>query len=524
MKPLIWNRHGLTDRDAIAKAYLTEGNTSELNAGGRLNPEQQLSVYQAMRVQSTLLGPRMGVNPMAAHPSMLPPNASNPSLPNIDALAAIQGGGPLPAASGGPGISFINQTNGRMSGTVEGFLRSGHVLHPATQGTPQRGPSPSTIKPRTRTWELKKFSLKDEWSTEMTFETILEDRMSEYILGGTIPLAVNDLEHLALYGDEDIVPGNDPLETVLSINDGWLKQLRAESPKLSHAGDFINSDFWYAMLRKLPDLYRSRELFWFCNRRLQLDWTQYLGSRGAGAIEASLALGGRGIAPCGIQFWDVPLLRTDEPIVQASAATSARVKSYNFDQFRFPVDAYQIGVNIDGAGEVVISFPTTEASNKQDRTVSASRAINLINDALVAAHGRAYANVARHAEGGKIELLSPTAGGGSSIALTAQDANALPALGFEAGTTTGVAANGGGTSYNGTTCLLLHPAVLEMRVSTAPQGTNAAGFRQSVKYVQETDMYRYDGYGYMDFTTSAPEAVVVGENIRVSREGEVPLN
>ena len=352
-----------------------------------------------------------------------------------------------------------------------------------------------------------------------------EDRLSEFLMAAIFPIAVHDLEHMALYGDTDIVPdGSDPLLDVLSINDGWLKQMNNESPSVDAGGAFVDENFFYQMLRSMPDLYQGFEKYWFANQRVDLDWRQYLTARGPGAVVSDLALGARGLAPCGVPFWNVPLLRTDEAIVQSAAAVEARVVSYNFDLFKFPTDAYQISLNVDAVGAVVISFPTVESTLKQDRTVSISRLVNLINAALVDAHGSAYANVARIAQGGRLELRSPTAGAASSIVLAAPVSNALPVLGFSAGTITGVAAAGGGSTYNGTTVFLCNPANLQMRISTVAVGTNSAGFRQYIKYHQSRDTFSYDAWGYTAFTLGAPEGIIVGKNLRVARVGEVPAN
>ena len=352
-----------------------------------------------------------------------------------------------------------------------------------------------------------------------------EDRFTEFLMSAMVPMAVHDLEVLALYGDEDTVPdGLNPELDLLSINDGWLKQMNAESPDVDAGGAFADENFYYAMVRQMPDLYQPLLKYWFCNQKVELDWAQLLTARGAGAMEASLALGLRRPAPCQIQFWSVPLMKTDVAIVQATAATAARVVGYGRDMFRFPVDAYQISLNVDGSGAVVISFPTVEAASKQDRTVTVARAVQIINAAMVDAKGTDYAHVASIAPGGRIELRSPTTGAGSHVALVAPLANALPILGFSAGTTDGVAADGGGSTYNGTSVFLTAPSNLQMRVSTAPQGSNAAGFRQFTKYLQETDHFRYDAWGFCDFTLGAPEAIVVGKNVRVARVGEIPSN
>ena len=522
---LLWKRHGMQDRDQIAKTYLTEGGSSELNAGGKLNPEQQLQVYNAIRAQSTLLGPRMGGQAPAVAPGYATPESSAPGMPEGSALDGRMPGAPQTTAVGGPGIDFINVTNGRMTGTVEGFLRSGHIVKPATQATHLHGPRTSILKPRARNWELKKFGLEQEWSTEETFQTVYEDRLSEFLMSAIFPIAVNDLELMALHGDEDIVPdGSDPLDDILAINDGWLKHMRQESPKVDQKGAFPDENFFYAMLRQMPDLYQPLMKYWFAHNKVSLDWRQYLTTRGPGAYVADMALGGRGLAPCGIQFWDVPLLKIDEPVVQSAAATPARVISTNFDMFRFPTDAYSFSLNVDGAGAVVITFPTVEAAMRQDKTVTTARAVQIINDALVAAHGIAYSGIARIGQGGRLELLSSTAGAGSSLVLAATSVNALPVLGFPAGTITGVAALGGGVTYNGTSVFLANPTNLQMRVSTAAIGTNAAGFRQYLKYRQSQDTTRYNAWGFVDYTLGAPEGIILGQNVRVARPGEIPGN
>ena len=68
----MWKHHGLKDREKIAKAYLVEGSTSDLNAGGRLDPEVQEAAFQFMRAQSTLLSPKLSAQWQPQGPSAGP--------------------------------------------------------------------------------------------------------------------------------------------------------------------------------------------------------------------------------------------------------------------------------------------------------------------------------------------------------------------------------------------------------------------------------------------------------------------
>lgn len=523
MGQIFWQRHNKgNDVEALAKMYLTEGNTSELNAGGKMNPEQQLGAMQAVRAQSTLLAPHM---PTAVAPGgpFLPAVANpNPMVPNV----GVPGLSGAPVGMSGPGIDFIASSTGRTSGTVESFLATGYVVKGATQATQNAGPARSILRPRALEWAYKKYHVLQEWSKEETWQTLLMDRWDEFLMSRLVPIIAGNLELAFLHGDESIIPaaGDDEAE-LLSVNDGWLKQMKALSPQIDYQGSFIDDALWYAMIRQFPSMFQPRRKYWFCNPAMPIDWLQILQARGAGAIEASAALGGASVAPLGIQFWTVPVLKIDEAITTVAAATNAYVRGVAQDQFAFPPDAYQFTINVNGQGAVTVVFPHTGNASKQLRSHSAYAVCKRINDALVDEYGdNTYRHVARVGQRGQIELITPNTGAARSIVLSAPVSSCLGVLGFTAGTTNGqdAAAGATNTTYNGTSLFLTLPENLQWRTSTAPMGTGEGGFSQHLKYRQENDSFRYDAYAHHDVTLGLPEACVLAYGLKVARSGENP--
>lgn len=529
MPPIVrmWNDIDLTrGRQELARIYLTEGGNSEMSAGGMLLPEQQGAVLQAMRAQSTLLSPFMpGIaGPNNGTSSVYPATANpNPMIPN---QSSTWSGSPgmAPIASGGPGISYVVHGNGKMTGTIEGFLATGHVTRGATQATNDPRRAANVLKPFTREWRLRKNHVEQEWAKEQTFQTILEGQWETFLFNHLMPLCANDAETAALHGDEDIV-GTDPRSELLKINDGWLKQMRAQSRSIDYRGSFVDEALFFEMLRGYPDLFQPRRKYWFCHPAITMDWMQVMRASGAGAVEASMALMGMMPPPLGTQFWTIPLLSVDEAITTVAAATPARAQGTTQDQFIFPTDAYRVNFNINGAGVVTVPFPHQLAAVKEDRSLSIYRVCKIINDALVAAHGVTYRFVARPGQFGRLELVTPNTGAARSIVIAAPSSSALGVLGLTAGTYSGqdADAGGGNTLSCGTSLFLSMPENLVYRVSTAPMGSGEGGFSQAMKYIQESDSHRYDAYYYSDHTLDVPEASVIAYGVRAARSGESPV-
>jgi hypothetical protein len=337
-----------------------------------------------------------------------------------------------------------------------------------------------------------------------------------------MPLMVNDLEQMALLGDDDIVPTDDRT-ALLSANDGWLKQMRARSTRIHYDGNYVELPLFFEMMRSFPKLYMPREKYFFCNPAVILDWIQAMSLRAGGALEASMALTGAAPAPLGVQFWPIPLLPTDDAINTITTAVPARAAGTKADYFKFPTDGYQISLNVDGEGATVVTFPHVNDASLMDRQISAQRVANIINDALVADHGSAFREVARVDQFGRIELTSPTDGAASSITVAAGAANGLPTLGLTAGAYAGADANdAGNTLYQGTSLFLTTPANLQWRVSVAAPDSGEGGFQQYLKYEQETDSYRYDAYSWHDFTLVEHSAAVLVEGLRVAVGSQSP--
>jgi hypothetical protein len=514
-----WKQHGL-NRETVNKMYLAGGDLSTIAAGGRLDPEQQLDTLNAIRAMSGLLGPVVGMGPRAAGPGFLEPTA------------AQSAGGPTPAPGsalyapmGGPGVSFINVTSGRTSGVIEGFVGGGYVVEGATEATAPVGAAPKVLTPRAREWVLRKLHMWQQWSQEITWQSILEDRFGDFLFENFFPLVADNLEQLALFGDMNNAEVS-PKGNLLRAADGWLKAMRAESKIHDAGGEFISEDLFFELKRvhqRAIQLYRSATNYLFCNPAVIQDWLQVQRAVGQGSLEAHQALFGQAIGPLGMQFWPLPLLNIDEEIVQSTAAVGARVIGIGgkADQFQFPTTNYQLTLNVNGAGAVTVSFPHQEAAARKDRTLSITRVCNLINAALVAEHGDTYAKVARE-NNGRLELVTPGTGAGQAIVISDGGLSAHALFGFTLGTTSGVAANGGGSTYNGTTMFLGAPSNLEMRVSTAPEPSNNRGYYSAMKWLQENDTFRFDAYMHASFNVRVPEAMVLVENLRVAGPGENP--
>lgn len=515
-----WKKHGL-DRDTVNKMYVAGGDISTIAAGGRLDPQQQLDSLNAIRALSGLLGPVVGQGPRAAGAGFLDPTAAQNAIAPMPAP-----GSALYAPMGGPGIKFINITSGHTSGVIEGFVGGGYVVEAASEATAAVGSAPKVLTPRIREWVLRKAHMWQQWSQEFVWQSILEDRMSEFMFDNFFPIVASNLEELALYGDMENTE-NSGRGKLLRTADGWLKQLRADANKLNAGGNFVNEELFFDMKRvhqRYVQLYRSTVNYLFCNPAVIHDWLQVQRATGQGSLEAHQALFGQAIGPLGMQFWPLPLLKIDEELVQATAAVGARVIGINgkADQFVFPTTNYQLTLNVNATQDITVSFPHQESTTRSNRSLSIEQVCNRINQALVAELGDTYAKVARP-NNGLLELVSPSTGAGQSIEIIDGGLSAHAIFGFSTGTTSGVAANGGGSTYNGTEMFLGAPSVLEMRVSTAPEPANNRGYYSAMKWNQENDTFRFDGYMHLSFQTSVPQSVVFVEDLKVAGPGESPV-
>lgn len=515
-----WNKHGLS-RDQLNKMYVAGGDQSFLAAGGRLDPQQQLDSINAIRAFSGLLGPVVGQGPRAAGAGFMEPTAAQ----NAVAPTAAPGSA-LYAPMGGPGIRFINITSGHTSGVIESFVGNGYVVEGASEATAANGSAPQVLTPRAREWVLRKLHMWQQWSQETVWQSVLEDRMSDFIFSNFFPIVADNLEQLALYGDMDNAE-NSPKGRLLRSADGWLKHLEADATKHNAGGNFVNEELFFDLKRKQQkhvQLLRSMQNYLFCNPAVIHDWLQVQRATGQGSLEAHQALFGQAIGPLGIQFWPLPLLNIDEEIVQVTAAVGARVIGVGgkMDQFVFPATNYQLTLNINATQDITISFPHQASTSRAARSQSLQQVCNRINDALVAELGSTYAKVAQP-NNGRLELVTPSTGAAQSIEIIDNGLSAHAIFGFSTGTTSGVAANGGGSTYNGTRMFLGSPQLLEMRVSTAPEPANNRGYYSAVKWNQENDTYRFDGYMHASFQVNCPDSMILVEDLRVAGPGESPV-
>lgn len=149
-------------------------------------------------------------------------------------------------------------------------------------------------------WEITEETLRENIEGEGFEDTVMQMM--------TTQLGI-DLEDLHFNGDS---ASSDPF---LSINDGWIKQIRtgagAHVVDCTADGSFGKATL-FKILQNLPNKYRSQNLRWLMSPTRRLLWLEYLTGRATAAGDAALIGAGDQVnRPLGYEIVEVPSMPDD---------------------------------------------------------------------------------------------------------------------------------------------------------------------------------------------------------------------
>lgn len=510
----------IANPEAVAKTFQADGQNSDLLSGGGLLEEQQRGLVTHIRNYCVMLADNLGAD------YTFPGNSP---LGRAQLTSRYTNGSPFgatPLALRPGGVEFVQHSGGQISGIDDQLFAFGTVLTAATEGAqPANAYDTNFAKFARRRWELQKLRASYAFTTEFITRNIAGQTLNGELERTITPIIGQNLEDLALNGDEDLAPDGSQRTAMLRVNNGWRKILREQSQNLSGGGEYIEPELFVQAVKSTPAEYGMLERKWFMNDRLWLDWIQKMGARSPNAMEASMSLIGYAPAPMGFQACLVPTMPFNLPLAKIGAALPARILSTRPIGGSFPADAYQISIDVDAQGAEIIVFPTVNDSNPENRYLRPHQIANTINQQYGAAHGENYANIARVSQHGFLELVGHADNG--SIVLAAPANSALAILGLSSGAVNGQAANANNTNivYEGAEVIFAPAQIFRFHYGTAAPGSaGPAGIRQFMKFSQEKDAYLYDMYLWTDATISEPEAAIYMSDIRLARPGVRPIN
>lgn len=168
-------------------------------------------------------------------------------------------------------------------------------------------------------WELTREALEDNIE-----QAGLEDHIARLMatqLG-------NDLEDLAINGDDEITPGTEGY-ALLKTFDGFHKRA-ADGRVVDAEGEVISSDLFSRAYRAMPRKFITRrgQLRFWTSTGVVHDYYKYLsqfpeGDR-IGFVEQGRGYevggegGATGISPFGISLWEIPLIEESDTVVEAT--------------------------------------------------------------------------------------------------------------------------------------------------------------------------------------------------------------
>lgn len=520
---------GDNPEEEAKKIFQAGGANSDFLSGGGLNEDQQEQVWTFIRNYMVMLAPHY--QQLTSFPGDSPIGRAAAQREMYRNGSSIGMGASLVPG----GCELMVHSNGKISGTYDQAYIGESITRRAAEGTQRADQySRNPMKFGRRRFETVKMQSAWGFTTEFISQNLQRGQLNAKLGAGLGRRMGQDYEDLFINGDEDAAPILDanghetPHSELLRINDGLVKLTREQCPQFSADGEFVEWAHFVQATKMVPDEYGATGYKWWANPHLWTDWLENLSNRGAGAVESTMALGGIGLGPIGFPLVLVPSLPRQMPLTMIAAATSAHVIGHRAGPFSFPVDQFQISLNVDGAGAETIVFPTTSDPNVENRLLISERAAQVINAQYAAARGSQYSKVASVGQHGVLQLISPTSGAGSSIVIAAPANSALAILGLTAATTTGAAADGAApftNTINEGTVMWFGPEWnFVWHVNTADNGSDDKGLRMYVKFDQGSDKWVTDVYSYQDTTITAPEATVLIDNLRIARAGVSAIN
>lgn len=385
-------------------------------------------------------------------------------------------------------------------------------------------------------------------STEFFVRNIMSGRLNAELSAAMAPRMIHDFEDLAINGDPTRAMSS-KRDRLLRSNTGWLPISRAQAPTVDADGEYLHWEHFVEAVKTVPDEFPMTDYKWWMNPHLWTDWITALAryqSNGGGESFSS-ALQGNALAPLGIPACLVPLLPRNDRITvrgdnNALQAGHSVLSGRESGPFFFPVGSNQLIIQTRNQGDVAIetftvTFPDVADPNPENRLLTASRIVDLINTRAVAVGYAPNSKVARVGQHGTIELVACAVGGavvansfgnalidGSDIGVVDGSANAI--LGFvdlERAPDSGAAPAGQSAIVRPEgTAMWLSPAEnFVWHVTTSDPGSSSVGIRMFTKFEQDMDRIVTDIYSYQDATIAMPHMMVLVDSIRCARPGDL---
>lgn len=317
-----------------------------------------------------------------------------------------------------------------------------HVGEPITESADENVFSGYVQRPKFNQIELSAKKVRSAWNmtTESIQGNIEQDRIEDSLMEIMTQRITTDLEMLSISGDTSLT-GTDPVERLLKRLDGW--DIQTDSAHIVDASGLnISKEIFSEMKRRMPKQYKNDpELRFFVSDAIWNDWVQDIADRGTPIGDQ--ALEGYVAKPFGVPLVNIPLIPDDKALA-ANEATHGRHKGTQYDPFEMKAGANKMQIKVDGGAAHVVTFPVG--------TYHAIQLANLINNT----HAD-LAGVATDDSEGRLLLISPTTGAGSSIAVEAVADDCYAELGMTVGVYSGAAADPSNLVYEGSFILLCNP-------------------------------------------------------------------
>lgn len=362
---------------------------------------------------------------------------------------------------------------------------------PITEPIAENTDTPNLATPKFNRIRLQAQKLRSSWqvTTESLQQNIEGDDFEDVLMNMMTRRFSTDIELLGIQGDTTIVP-SDPTTTLLSAADGW-DVITDDSHILNADGRSVQKGLFAEMINTMPKQYlQDPDLAWILSESVWTDWMDLQSDRATAVGDA--ALQGRVVGPFGKRVIVVPLI-PDNLAVAITDATPAQVTGGEVGPFVLTTANNVLVINVDGAGAITVTLPT----GTLETTVVAA-AINAADPSL--------AGVASDNREGQLLLTSPTTGAASTIVIAATS-TALGVLGLTAGTTTGVAAAGGGTVAEGSFIWLTNPRNLIWGLLD--------GVRVYSSFNQKFDRIETDMFAQVAYNVENIDACVKAVNVRL---------
>ena len=345
--------------------------------------------------------------------------------------------------------TLLSQVRFQQTNQTSGELDKLHIGEPITESAVENTEIDYTLGKKTKSTKLLFSTTKTKSWWSITWETLEENiekgNFDDLVMEMMAMRIAQDFEELGVNGDDTIV-GPTPQDKLRQINDGWNK-LTDSAHIVDASSQTISKKIFREMMRRMPREYMSRpNQKWICSPTVKHDWMDLVADRETALGDS--ALEGRDTRPFGIPFLPVMAISDDLPITVGAVANAAQIIGNQQGPYEFTSTANQFGLDVDNDGLVEIIIPAG--------TVRAYDIAAAINTQYSAVEGAAYTNIARTDAEGRVEIVSTTDGVASEIDITAGAANdAVAVFGFTVAVTVG--ADTGGTVLDGTFMWLTDP-------------------------------------------------------------------